>query len=131
MSFPIDLQKNMARTQRLVKKSDFFTNGLILVIHTIYQLLVMIWKLLHHLKHPSAYWHAFLVHNYFLTYIHTVHTLFVHSGHPYTIKGTSGDSPGPRFLLVSTRGTSGDSPGTLFLVVSTQGTSGDSPGISS
>ena len=54
MPFPIDLQKNMARTQCLVKNSDFFTNGLILVIHIIYQLLVMIWKLLHHLKHPSA-----------------------------------------------------------------------------
>ena len=53
MPFPIDLQKNMARTQRLVKNSDFFTNGLILVIHIIYQLLVMIWKLLHLLKHPS------------------------------------------------------------------------------
>ena len=54
MPFPIDLQKNMARTQRLVKNSDFFTNGLILVIHIIYQLLVMIWKLLHHLKHPNV-----------------------------------------------------------------------------
>ena len=51
MPFPIDLQKIMARTQILVKNSDFFTNGLILVIHIIYQLLVMIWKLLHHLKH--------------------------------------------------------------------------------
>ena len=53
MPFPIDLQKNMARTQCLVKNSDFFTNGLILVIHIIYQLLVMIWKQLHHLKHPN------------------------------------------------------------------------------
>ena len=43
----------MARTQILVKNTDFFTNGLILVIHIIYQLLVMIWKLLHHLKHPT------------------------------------------------------------------------------
>ena len=50
MPFPIDLQKIMARTQILVKNSDFFTNGLILVIHIIYQLLVMIWILLHHLK---------------------------------------------------------------------------------
>ena len=60
MPFPIDLQKIMARTQILVKNSDFFTNGLILVIHIIYQLLVMIWKLLHHLKHPTghAYKHA-------------------------------------------------------------------------
>ena len=54
MPFPIDLQKIMARTQILVKNTDFFTNGLILVIHIIYQLLVMIWKLLHHLKHPSV-----------------------------------------------------------------------------
>ena len=53
MPFPIDLQKIMARTRNLVKNSDFFTNGLILVIHIIYQLLVMIWKLLHHLKHPK------------------------------------------------------------------------------
>ena len=58
MPFPIDLQTNMARTQRLVKKSDFFTNGLILVIHTIYQLLVMIWKLLHHLEHPNGQLHV-------------------------------------------------------------------------
>ena len=55
MPFPIDLQKIMARTQILVKNSDFFTNGLILVIHIIYQLLVMIWKLLHHLKHPTGH----------------------------------------------------------------------------
>ena len=54
MPFPIDLQRIMARTQILVKNSDFFSNGLILVIHIIYQLLMMIWKLLHHLKHPSA-----------------------------------------------------------------------------
>ena len=53
MPFPIDLHKIMARTRILVKNSDFFTNGLILVIHIIYQLLVMIWKLLHHLKHPN------------------------------------------------------------------------------
>ena len=31
MPFPIDLQKIMARTRILVKNSDFFTNGLILV----------------------------------------------------------------------------------------------------
>ena len=55
MPFSIDLQKIMARTQILVKNSDFFTNGLILVIHIIYQLLVMIWKLLHHLEHPNLY----------------------------------------------------------------------------
>ena len=54
MPFPIDLQKIMARTRILVKNSDFFTNGLILVIHIIYHLLVMIWKLLHHLKHPTV-----------------------------------------------------------------------------
>ena len=51
-NLPIDLQKIMARTRILEKNSDFFTNGLILVIHIIYQLLVMIWKLLHHLEHP-------------------------------------------------------------------------------
>ena len=62
MPFPIDLQKIMARTQILVKNSDFFTNGLILVIHMIYQLLVMIWKVLHHLKHPSARGQAEEVH---------------------------------------------------------------------
>ena len=56
MPFPIDLQKIMARTQILVKNSDFFTNGLLLVIHLIYHLLVMIWKLLHHLKHPRGQW---------------------------------------------------------------------------
>ena len=54
MPFPIDLQKIMARTRILVKTSDFFTNGLILVINIIYQLLVMIWKLLHYLKHPTV-----------------------------------------------------------------------------
>ena len=54
MLFPIDLQNIMARTQILVKNSDFFTNGLLLVIHIIYQLLVMICKLLHHLKHPKG-----------------------------------------------------------------------------
>ena len=42
----------MARTQILVNNSDSFTNGLILVIHMIYQLLVMIWRLLHYLKGP-------------------------------------------------------------------------------
>ena len=64
MPFPIDLQKNMARTQRLVKNSDFFTNGLILVIHIIHQRLVMTWKLLHHLKHPRVQgdtWELFLL----------------------------------------------------------------------
>ena len=55
MPFPIDLQKNMARTQIVVKNSDFFTSGLILVTHIIYQLLVMICKLLHHLKHPNPH----------------------------------------------------------------------------
>ena len=54
MPFPIDLQKNMARTQIVVNNSDFFTNGLILAIHILYQLLVMIWKLVHYLKHPTA-----------------------------------------------------------------------------
>ena len=58
MSFPIDLQKNMAKTQILFKKIRFLHKWPYIGhpqcgFHIIYQLLVMTWKLLHHLKHPS------------------------------------------------------------------------------